>query len=117
MDSFDLHNAGTTGVVTSPARTAGEGTTLAALEFIVEAVGATPTITYLWEGSFDGSVWYPVAYITDALDTLAVTARTRTTQGRDLSFVSTAQARRYKQYRCRVTANTNVTYSSKLHLD
>lgn len=117
MDSFDLHNGGTTGVVTSQARTAGEGSTLAALEFIVEAIGATPTITYLWEGSFDGSVWYPVAYITDALDTLAATAKTRTTQGRDLLFLGNAPARRYRQYRCRVTANTNVTYSSKLHLD
>jgi hypothetical protein len=115
MDSFDLHNPGTTGVVTSPARTAGEGTTLAALEFIAEVVGTT--ITYLWEGSFDGVVWYPVSYVTDAVDTPSVAARTRTTQGRDVSFVSAAQARRYKQYRCRVTANTGVTYSSKLHLD
>lgn len=117
MDSFDLHNPGTTGTATSQARTAGEGTSQAALEFIVESVGATPTISYLWEGSFDGAVWYPIFYITDAVDTPSLAARTRTTAGRDVSFISTAQARRYKQYRCRVTANTNVVYSSKLHLD
>lgn len=86
-------------------------------QFVVEAVGATPTLTYRWEGSLDGTNWKPVAYITDAADTVAATDRVVTAVGVELLFLANPVARRYRYFRLVVTANTNVTYSAKLFAD
>ena len=87
-----------------------------ALQFVVEAVGGTPTVTYKWQGSPDNSNWYDIAYITDASDTLAVSTSVRTTTGADLKFISNPGARRYKYIRLVTSANTNVTYRGEVYL-
>lgn len=106
-----------TGTPTSGAYKAEGDFVTAALQFEVEAVGATPTLTYVWEGSLDGVNFKPINYITDATDTPAVTARTVTAVGVEILFLSLAQVRRYKYFRVRVTANTNVTFNAKMQLD
>jgi len=88
----------------------------------VTVAGATPTVTWKVQGSVDdasvsdgNSAWFDVAYITDATDTAAVTARVRTTVGSDLQFLSNPVARRYRKYRLVTTANTNITYDADLY--
>ena len=85
------------------------------MQFVVEAIGATPTITYKWQGSADGTNWYDVAYITDASDTLAVSTRVATTVSAQIQFTSNPSARRYKYYRVVTSANTNVTYRAEIY--
>lgn len=86
-----------------------------ALQFVVEAVGATPTVTYKFQGSVDGVNWYDVAYVTDASDTLATATRVMTAVGAQISFVSNPVARRYAYFRAVTSANTNVTYRAEVH--
>ncbi len=81
-----------------------------AFEFEVTAVGATPTVTYKWQASLDGTNWRDLAYITDAVDTLAVVTRARTTVSSDLLFLANPQARIYRYFRVVTTLNTNCTY-------
>ena len=108
---------GSTGTTAGSTIRAEGGYVAMGFQFTVEAVGATPTLTYRWEGSLDGTVWKPVAYITDASDTLAVTDRTVTAVGTEVLFLANPVARRYRYFRLVVTANTNVTYSAKLFAD
>lgn len=82
-------------------------------QFVVEAVGGTPTVTFKFQGSPDNVNWYDVAYVTDASDTLSVAARTVTATGGSIQFLSNPVARRYKYYRCVTSANTNVTYRAE----
>lgn len=86
------------------------------LQFVVDAIGATPTVTYKWQGSPDNTNWYDVAYITDASDTLSTSTRVVTTTGGTVSFVCNPSARRYKFYRLVTTSNTNVTYHGEIYL-
>jgi hypothetical protein len=86
-----------------------------AFEFEVTAIGATPTVTWIIQGSMDASNWYPVNYVTDATDTAAVAGLTSTAVGKKIIFLSNPVARRYKYYRVVTSANTNVTYSAVAH--
>lgn len=94
-----------------------------AFQFVVEAVGGTPTITWKVQGSVDDPAtvtdvsanWFDVAYVTDATDTTATAARTRTTVGADVEFLANPVARRYRRYRLVTSANTNVTYHAEAH--
>ena len=87
-----------------------------AWEFVVEAVGATPTVTWKLQGSMDGTNFYDVAYLTDATDTVAVATRTATAVGRQVGFLSLSSVRVYRYYRLVTSANTNVTYSAVLYV-
>jgi hypothetical protein len=86
-----------------------------ALHFVVEAVGATPTVTYKFQGSLDGTNWFDINYITDATDTGAVSTKVRTTTGADVLFLSNPVARKYQFIRCVTSANTNVTYRAEIY--
>lgn len=88
---------------------------LIAFQFVVEAVGATPSVTYKFQGTADGSNWFDLGYITDASDTISQATRTRTTVGADIMWVSNPVGRRYRGYRLVVTANTNVTYHAEMY--
>jgi hypothetical protein len=85
-----------------------------AFQFEVTAIGATPTVTYKWQGSVDGTNWDDVAYITAAADTLAVTTRARTTVSADLLFLANPLARIYRHYRLVTSGILNVTYRAKI---
>ncbi len=79
-------------------------------QFVVEAVGATPTVTWKVQGSPDNVYWYDVTYVTDASDTAASAARVVTVIGGSIQFLSNPVARQFKWYRLVTSANTNVTY-------
>jgi hypothetical protein len=114
IEQGTLAAAGTTGNNThSSFRTDANETV--AFEFEVTAIGATPTVTFKYQGSLDGTNWYDTAYVTDASDTVAVAGRTVTAVGTSVQFLSNPVARRYKFYRCVTSANTNVTYTARLY--
>lgn len=94
-----------------------------AFQFVVEAVGATPTVTWKIQGSLDedtvsdaNAAWYDVSYVTDASDTPAVATIASTAVGKKAIFLSNAQSRRYRRFRAVTSANTNVTYRVQAHL-
>src|SRR5438034_114679 len=96
--------------------------------FVVEAVGATPTVTYKWQVSFDppdlpdaSSQWADHAYVLmggaqDANETFANTTRTLTAVGRDtlLTYLGVKTRAVPRKMRLVTTANTNVTYRGEL---
>lgn len=86
-----------------------------ALAFEITAVGATPTVTFKFQGSHDNVNWYDLAYITDATDTLATATLTKTSIGQYIVYPSNTVVRRYQHYRLVTTANTNVTYKSRAY--
>jgi hypothetical protein len=87
-----------------------------AFEFVVEAVGATPTVTFKYQGSMDGSNWFDIFYVTDASDTPSAATRVVTAVGRSLQWLSLAGlVRFFAYYRLVTTSNTNVTYSANIH--
>lgn len=86
-----------------------------AVQFVVEAVGATPTVTWKVQGSADGLNWYDMIYITDASDTPAVAAEVDTVVGASIHFLANAPSRKYDWFRLVTSANTNVTYRGELY--
>lgn len=90
------------------------GNNAVAFQIVVEAIGATPTADFTFEGSLDGSKWFPVLYITDSSDTAAATTLTKTTADTWVLFLSNSPSRNYRFWRCRVENNTNVTYRTEL---
>ena len=109
-----LHATGTTGT--------GSGTSVGnlaaadvAVGFVVEAVGATPTITFRLQGSVDGTNWSDVK-ATDAEGTSAV-SHTKTSTGVVIVHPqeNASPMRWFPFYRVNVTANTNVTYRASLY--
>jgi hypothetical protein len=79
-----------------------------ALIRITTAIGATPTCTYLLEGSPDGTNWYPVQYADSATPgTVVVTTFVITTAITALKIIQPNQPVRF--FRVTYSANTNVT--------
>jgi len=79
-----------------------------ALVKIVTTIGATPTCTYLIEGSADGISWYPVQYADSATPaTVVVTTFVITTATTVQKIIQPNQPVRY--LRITYSANTNVT--------
>lgn len=113
-DLMTLASAGSTGNNTHASVRTDAMETMA-FQFVVEAIGATPTVTYKFQGSTDNVNFYDVAYVTDATDTVATTTRTVTAVGATIAFLSNPVARRYNFYRCVTSANTNVTYRAEIY--
>ena len=94
-----------------------------AFQFVVEVVGATPTVAWKVQGSSDdpedvsdaNAHWFDVLYVTDSTDTSATAAQTATVVGAQVEFLSNPVARRYRRYRLVTSANTNVTYHADMH--
>lgn len=113
----NIFPVGTTGNATSPAIELDGDPDDIALNFEVEGIGATPTVTFLWQGSVVGGAnaadWFPFGYITDASSTESFAARIVTAVGSFLGWRS-SPLRRYRFIRCVVSANTNVTYHADI---
>lgn len=95
------------------------------LQFIVEAAGATPTVTYKYQVSADdpsvtdaNSTWSDLNYVPfqDGTETVAAATRARTTVGSDtlIPFMGTKARQIFRKIRLVTTLNTNVTYRSEL---
>lgn len=96
--------------------------------FIVEAVGATPTVTFKFQVSFDpmdvsdaNSQWADMAYVLlgaaeDAAETFVVTTQTVTAVGRttELPYVGSKDQAFPRKVRLVTSANTNVTYRAEI---
>lgn len=111
----ELAPVGSTGNNTHDALRVGGVYDALAVEFEVEAVGATPTVTWKVQGSADGTNWYDWGYITDASDTIATATRSMTAEGTQINFLANPVARKYKHIRVVTSANTNVTYSARAY--
>lgn len=111
-----LAPAGSTGNITGAAVSmADDMYPVIAFQFVVEAVGATPTVTFKFQGTLDGTNWYDVGYITDSSDSISQSTRTVTATGASIEYVSNPVARRFNQYRVVTTANTNVTFRAEAY--
>jgi hypothetical protein len=111
-----LAPTGTTGNVTLPAGVGYQidpSAVVTAVQIVTEIAGTT--CTYTVQGSLDGVNWYPLAYLTDASDTVAVAAVTRTTLGTSVLFLSQPLSRRYKYYRVVSSANTGQTFRVEIY--
>lgn len=93
-----------------------------AFQFVVETVGASPSVTWKVQGSPDDPAlvddananWYDVGYVTDATDTISTAARVRTTVGGDIAFLANPLARRYQRYRLVVSGASNIVYHADM---
>lgn len=90
---------------------------------MVEVAGATPTVTWKVQGSPEqesvsdaNSTWFDLIYVTDAVDTTAVTALTSTAVGKKVIFEDELSGfRQYHKLRLVTSANTNITYRGDLY--
>ena len=115
FDSALLAPAGSTGNITGPAVALGSGWQAFALQFVVEAAGGSPTVTYKFQASLDGTNWFDVGYITDASDTIATATRVATSTGAQVAFVSNPVARQFLYFRVVTTGNNNITFRAEAY--
>lgn len=94
------------------------GSSRLAIEFNVEAVGATPTVTYALQGSVSDSPtandWETIFLLPPSSDTPAAN-RVVTGVGKTIMYVSLSHIKFFARVRLVTSANTNVTYSAKLN--
>jgi hypothetical protein len=94
----------------------------AGIHFVVEAAGATPTVTFKVQGCLDdatvtdaNAAWQDLAYLPAGTDTVATATQTVIAPGTTVEFFDLASgARFYRRYRVVTTANTNITYHATL---
>ena len=86
-----------------------------AFQFVVEAAGATPTVTFKYQGSLDNSNWVDLPYISGANETTTQATQTVTAVGATVNWLSTAHTRFFKFFRCVTTSNTNITYRAEMY--
>ena len=115
LDSQALAPSGSTGNIVGNPVALGSGWQAFALQFIVEAAGGSPTVTYKFQASLDNVNWYDVGYITDASDTLSTATRVMTAVGAQVCFVSNPIARQYLSFRVVTTGNNNITFSAQAY--
>ena len=114
---YILAPSGSTGNITGASTDSGPAPGPICCQFVVEAVGATPTVTFKFQGSVDDTNWYDLAYFTDSSDTKATAAITVTGTGGSVVFLDTVNSgRMYSGYRVVTTANTNVTFRAELYV-
>jgi hypothetical protein len=124
MLTYEINPTGSTGTDTSPPanfiRNLHDAKRLE-VEFEVTAVGATPTVTWNAVGLVpDGDPTVAADWITLALlqadSTVAasVAGVTRTAVGKDRRYIDGLDKRFYDAIGIIITANTNVTFRSKL---
>ena len=108
-----LAPAGSTGNLTSAGFALDPDADSADVEFIVEAAGATPTVTWKAQLSVDGVNWFDAFYVTEASDAAVATAIVQTAVGSKVAFIELGQ-RDWQLVRVVVSANTNITFRCEL---
>lgn len=81
------------------------------LQFVVEAAGSTPTATFKFQSSLDGTNWVDAAYVTDSSDALSQATQTVTAVGATRLYT----VRPARWWRVVVTANTNITFRAEAY--
>lgn len=114
LGPFTAAPAGTTGNNTHNAVQINQGWRSLALEFVIEAVGATPTVTFKLQGSFDGVNWFDLILVPANSDTAAVSPA-QTAVGDFVNYVDLVGGRFVNQVRLVTSANTNVTYHANIY--
>jgi len=114
LDRHVLAPVGSTGNNTHAGLFVGEMYAGIGGDFVVEAVGATPTVTFEIEGSFDGTFWHKWL-MREGDGTTLPTTLTKTAVGHYDFFpeasVGGSALKLFPWVRLITTANTNVTYS------
>lgn len=115
-NKFLLAPAGSTGNITGNAvGPQGRWNDQTGFQFVVEVAGATPTVTFKYQGTLDGTTWVDLPYITGNSNTSATATQTVTAVGTTVNFLDTASgARSFNQYRVVTTANTNITFRAEM---
>lgn len=109
---LDLAPTGSTGNNTHSSVALNDISPQATVQFVVEAIGATPTVTYKVQGSYDGVNFFDAFYAPASSDTSVNTAITVTTVGISVIYL----VRPYKFVRLVTSANTNVTYRGEIYM-
>ena len=86
-----------------------------AIGFQIDAVAGGTSASVKFQGSLDGSSWFDIAYVTDATDTAATTARTLNPSSSLVQWLSNPVARKFAFFRLNVVSNTGVTFSATLY--
>lgn len=94
---------------------------LIAVEFVIEAVGATPTVTWKLQGTFDrfeesndgAANWFDLIGLPSDNETSAITT-TKTATGAYVAYLAQNHVRFAPRVRLVTSANTNVTYRANL---
>lgn len=93
-----------------------------AVDFRATAIGATPTITFVIQGSFDdpqtadaSSTWVTAFVYPNGSDTGTAAPAAVTTVTSNPVWLSGNIGRFYKKIRLVTSANTNVTYEARVH--
>lgn len=117
--SYTLHAKGTTGNSLAKINNTADFTR-AALELEVEAVGATPTITFTVKGLPVGMLDIAANYVAVALDQADATVASSsaaivvTAVGKTRRFIAGLSTRSFDAIAVDASANTNITYSTRL---
>lgn len=92
------------------------------LEFEITAVGATPTVSWVFQGSNDGpevpdasSDWYALSVLPADSNTELAAVQTKTAVGVYPASVEISR-RPVRKIRLVTSANTNVTYEAELYV-
>ena len=116
-----LANVGSTGNNTHASVEVTRDTDILSLEFEITAVGATPTISWLYQGSNDGpevtdatSDWHALEVLPDDAAAELATVQTKTAVGVYSSSVELTR-RPVRKVRLVTSANTNVTYEAEAY--
>jgi hypothetical protein len=114
VTNWDVFNKGTTGTGTGVLNHADALGGRVGIEFQVEAIGATPTLTFAVEGSLDGINWVTLDTVSpDATVAASNAPITVTTVSKTWRYLDGLGLRFFSALRINVTANTNVTYSAR----
>ena len=116
-----LANAGSTGNNTHASVPVPADADNLNLEFEITAVGATPTVSWVFQGSNDdpavpdaSSDWFPLSVLPGDDNTELETVQTKTAVGVYPSSVELAR-RPTRKVRLVISANTNVTYEGEAY--
>jgi hypothetical protein len=118
FEKVTLIPAGTTTAQTGATVQVADTCATIAFAMTVSAASGAPTLTWTIQGSVDGTVFYPIAYVTDLTDTAAVAARTDTptTGMQKIEWLSNPLARRYRYYRAVTSSVVTTTYGIDAYL-